>query len=472
MNKKWFYLILMAALIYLPACAAYEPEILNSESNQVEKAVYPTQEPETVDLRLPLVSDDEISAETASKPDQPKSPPLVLVEEFYQWYLAQSGEAIFTQRTYERHPALSDIFKSDLGYLLDSFVDKSGYDPFTCSQAILPGITFESVFTSGGNAYVLAQVIVDEEVRHYFVLQLGTGDGSWKIDAIHCPFDPKTAVIGFYTGYLGHITGGNDVEAGIELPVDSFEDGFFNNFFLVSEGYRSKINAVIQEAGSAGRMSDPILETQTLPYDLWVDPGQEGEDITARLTFGPQSARHYYLHLVQSPLFYWVIDSIEMVPVPTFDPEANPGFDTSDWQVFNSEDYHFSLKFPSNWTYQEADLTDIPPEDILKESYFLYPSWADENIPILWLNILEGSESDVMNYYVTENHQQARVNQHTIWVDRDHCETRYVFQHPENQNTWVIIGDSCPTMAGRESYAEELEAIIAPLLRTMAFSSN
>jgi hypothetical protein len=84
MNKRWFYLILMVALICLPACAAYEKDILNSVSNQVEKADNPTREPETEAVSLPQVSEDEISAETVSKPEQSKSPPLVLVEEFYE----------------------------------------------------------------------------------------------------------------------------------------------------------------------------------------------------------------------------------------------------------------------------------------------------------------------------------------------------------------------------------------------------
>ena len=83
-----------------------------------------------------------------------------------------------------------------------------------------------------------------------------------------------------------------------------------------------------------------------------------------------------------------------------------------------------------------------------------------------------GDESEIMNYYVTENHQRVEINGIKVGVDRDQFETRYVFQHPDLENTWIVIGDTSPGAEGREQYAQELDITIAPLLRSVIFGSN
>jgi hypothetical protein len=398
----------------------------------------------------------------------PQNPAILPVMDFYQWYFDRSGEEIFKERIYESHPALSEIFKSDLGYLLDSFERTAGYDPFICAQQTLPSLTFDPIFVSGSEAYTLGQVLIDDEVRHYFVVQLGKGEGDWKIDAIHCPFDPKTAAITFFTAYLGNISSGVDMEQGIDNPVNPIEDGFFDSFFLISDEYRQ----LIQETLDDGMVKDSILQTQTLPLSFWVEPGQEEQEITARLTYGPQSARYYILSLIQAPGYYWLIDDIEMEEIPSFDPLADIEVDTADWQVFDDAEYGFSFKYPQGWSINNADLSGMPQDDPMKKNFFFYPEWASENLPILWLNILDGTENDIMNYYVTEYHQRVQINENPVSVDSDRYGTRYVFQHPEIENIWIVIGDTSPRMPGREQYHEELGSIIAPLLQTVAFEVN
>jgi hypothetical protein len=214
------------------------------------------------------------------------------------------------------------------------------------------------------------------------------------------------------------------------------------------------------------------LAAQTHPQSFWVEPGQEGEMITVRLTFGPQSTRNYTLHLQQSPKYYWLVDTITTEEISLFDTLAHAEVDTSDWQVFVEEDYAISLKYPGDWSVQKADLSAMPPDDPMKKSFFFFPPWASADLPALWLNILEGTEAEVLNYYVTESHQRAQINAYEVWVDRDQGQTRFVFQNPEMENTWIIIGDNCSSIPGRERYAEELETMLAPLLRTVEFSSN
>ena len=469
MKIKYLSLLLVLMVVSLSACmpsvqtegasAGYSPETAKA-ALILEETAEPPSPPQDLKVNEQEQNLDQVNQENV---------PLALVEDFYEWYTSQPGEEMLIRRGYESHALLSDIFKSDVGYLLDSFVDQSGYDPFTCSQAILPGIEFAPVFVSGGEALLLAQVVDSGETRHYFVVHLGQGEGSWKIDAIHCPFEPATAAIAFYTGYLGHISGGMDMEMGVASPNSPFQDGFWGDFFLVSDQYRAEITQAAAEHDPEMGGSDPILDAQALPLRFWVQPGQTGADIEVSLTFGPYSTRRGVVHLVQSPLFYWIVDGIEMQDVPAFDPEAHPATDTSTWQAIEIEEYGFAFRVPGDWQPSAADLSQIPPEDPVKETHFFFPSWGQENLPALWASVLVGTEEQVMNYYVVESHQQIKINGQRVWVDRDQCETRFVFQHPAREDTWLVIGNNCPSLPGRQAYQQALELTLAPLLRSVAY---
>ena len=466
-------LLLVLLMLSLPACIPL---------TRVEHPVLDVT-PEEIEIERPSNEslEEKSSQKSISEQDAPAGAPvlgeeinpvLVMVEEFYQWIASQPAEEILVERSYEDQLFLSDIFKSDVGYLLDSFEDQSGYDPFTCSQAILPGIDFGPLFVSGGEALVMGQVIEGGETRHYFVVHLGTGEGSWKIDAIHCPFEPGTAAIGFYTAYLGTISSGKDMELGVELPQNPFADDFWTSFFLISDNFRAKIIQAFEGRNPELAGGDPVLEAQTLPVRFWVQPGQEGAEIEASLTFGPFSTRQVVLHMVKSPLFTWVVNDIEMEEIHAFDPEAHPEAETAEWQKFEIQDFGLTMKYPQGWRSAPADLSQMPPDDPLRQSHFFFPSWASDDLPALWINIIEGTESQVMNYYVIESRQQVNINEQNVWVDRDQCQMRFVFQHPNREDSWLIIGDNCPSLPGRERYQEVMDEILAPLLRSVSFNKN
>ena len=395
--------------------------------------------------------------------------PLSVVQSFYDWYLSQPQGEVLTKRTYESNPHISAIGKSDIGYLLESFDKQAGYDPFTCAQNLIPSLTFEPVFISAGEASALGYVEIDGNVEHYFVVQLGKSEGDWKIDAVRCPFDPQTTAIAFYTWYLGSIYQGVDASIGIETPRNPIVENLLKNSYLTSSLYLEQLNVEIQTMKENGGAYDPVLLSQSLPTQFWVEPGQEGNAITVRLTYGPQSVRYFIVHLVKSEKFYWVIDNIEPVEVPELAPLTNMEVDTSEWNVYQNERYQFSLQYPQNWKPKAADLSAMPGDNPVKEGVFFLANWADPNLPILWLHVLEGSEDQLNNYYVTENRQQIDISGQTVWVDRDRVETRFVFQNPKLENVWIVLSETGSSMAGRERYAEELNQFLWPLLRSVIF---
>ena len=414
-------------------------------------------------------SDPQSASPTPQSIQIDENGPLSVIQSFYDWYLSQPQGEVLTKRTYESNPHISDIGKSDIGYLLESFDTQAGYDPFTCAQNLIPSLTFEPVFISAGEASALGYVEIDGKVEHYFVVQLGKSEGDWKIDAVRCPFDPQTTAIAFYTWYLGSIYRGVDASLGIETPRNPMAENLLENSYLISSHYLENLNVEIQTMKENGGAHDPVLLSQSLPTQFWVEPGQEGDAITVRLTYGPQSARYFIVHLMKSEKFYWVIDDIEPVEVPEFDPLTNMDVETSEWKLYQNERYQFSLRYPQNWKPTAADLSAMPGDNPVKEGVFFLADWADPNLPILWLQVLEGSEDQLNNYYVTENRQRIDISGQPVWVDRDRVETRFVFGHPQLENVWIVIGETGSSLAGRERYAEELNQFLSPLLRTVSF---
>jgi hypothetical protein len=112
----------------------------------------------------------------------------------------------------------------------------------------------------------------------------------------------------------------------------------------------------------------------------------------------------------------------------------------------------------------------LPADDPVKSTtHFFAPGLNPDLGPVLWLDVFEGSEGQLINAYVTEVHQEQTLNGTTLWIDRERCNTRFVLRHPQRENTWIVIGDQCPSLPGNEGYARALEGVVDPLIGTVNF---
>lgn len=461
-------MLLILGLLVLAGCTPAQADppavalAVETQTPTQRPAALPTTEP-TVVSTLPPTDLPPVPEPTVD-PGSPRG----VVAAFYQWYLAQPQGQVMSQRTFFESPYLSDIFKSDTNFLLDSFKDTAGYDPFTCAQNSLPSLTVAQVFVSGGEAHALAEVVIEEQVKHYFVVTLSASESDWKIETVHCPRQPETTAYAFYTWYLGSIFGDQNVENGAEILHNPVAEETYRDFFLLTPRLINAITEEVETNRAAGGGVDPFLNAQTLPVRFVVQPVEAENAVTVRLDYGVRSARYHNLSLVEAPAG-WVINGIEHVEVPRFDPSANPGVDTTAWSEFRDEEYGFSFRYPEEWRAEAINLAGTPEEDLVKRGTFFFAPDLDPSVPLLWFNLLEGSEGQVINYYVTENHQEVEINGLRVWVDRETCSTRFVVPHPQRADTWLVFGDSCPTLPGREGYLEALDSLIAPLLRTVLF---
>ena len=199
MKEKLFAFWILIFLLVFQGCSSSIDEAGDDIGYPLQEALVPSTDEEDEQQAVESRVDAFPITKTELTVVDQQNPAIKPLIDFYQWYFEQPTGEVFRNRSYESQPQLSEIFKSDLGYLLDSFETTAGYDPFICAQQILPSITFDPVFVSGGEAYVLGQVQIEGEIRHYLVVQLGKGDGDWKIDAIRCPFEPMAAAIAFFT---------------------------------------------------------------------------------------------------------------------------------------------------------------------------------------------------------------------------------------------------------------------------------
>lgn len=445
-------------MLVLVACSPTSPNPLPTVAEQANFNPDPTSvESKPVELATATPSGSESTSREHT------SVPGSVAEAFYTWYFAQPQAEVINDRTYANSPYLSSIAVSDISYLLDGFKDSSGYDPFTCSQNSLPGLEIGPVFESGGEANVLATVQIDGQLRHYFVIQMSTSEGDWKVDAIRCSFDPTSAVVAFYTWYLGNIYADSDAQTPQATTSNPRAEGKLSEAFPVSSGFLERVNSAADEN------ADPIFFAQTVPYQVWVDPIAAGDQVAVRLTFGPQASLHYMVKVVQSAQLGWVVDDIQPVEWDSFDPSAHLEVDLSTWPTYRNPDFQFEIRYPAGWQISEADLSDMPADDPLELRLFFVPSWAEAHLPVLTLDILKTSEEGLSSYYPVENHQRVKINQQVVGVDRAGCDTRFIFQHPALEDTWIVVGDACSNQAGRERYAVELEKVLAPLLRSLQF---
>jgi hypothetical protein len=322
-------ILLIAAMLAgcVPAAAANpdgageaEPLVTVQAPTQAPEKSEPVVEPTGAPT---AVSAAPAAAAPTAQPTLDPDSPRATIEAFYAWYFSQPRGEVLTERSYNDYPHMTDIQKSDLNYLLDSFKDSSGYDPFVCAQNDLPSLTIAEMFISGGLAYALAEVIIDGQVQHYFVVTADRSEGPWKIGTIFCPRDPQTAAIAFYTWYLGYIYGDQNVENGGEILRNPLVDKAYRSSFLMSETFVNKIEAELAAMRASGGMADPILNAQNLPIRFTVQPLGTENLVAVRLDYDVRSARYHNLVLVET-WGGWIVDNIQHVEVARYTLEASP----------------------------------------------------------------------------------------------------------------------------------------------------
>jgi hypothetical protein len=127
---------------------------------------------------------DSTSGAPAAVPSDESTPPEVIVERFYEWYLdyARSEGNPLEDGAYRSSEYLSPSLIERVGGMLGSFAG-AAYDPFLCTQDLPEYVSVEEVSVSGG----IANVVVSSNFPDYsLTVELKLFEGEWKIDYILC----------------------------------------------------------------------------------------------------------------------------------------------------------------------------------------------------------------------------------------------------------------------------------------------
>jgi hypothetical protein len=414
-------------------------------------------------------------------PPAPQMPERVAAA-FYTWYLDYIGDRASDNF---RNPLVDQAYH-DAPYLTASFIghvdellaemraqDMGGYDPFLCAQDIPTEMTPDVVFARNGVASV---VMRSSFPNHLVTVDLRPEGDSWVISNITCAGNPAGIATAFYTWYLGYI--GDRASGDFRNPL---VDKAYQGHPLLAESFTQEVGSLLASFDRGGY--DPFLLAQDIPTDFSVDPGVVEETAVVHLQFGPSSAKHL-LVTVDARRQIVAIGENELLP------SSGPGEEMgqADLQnVYVSEAYSFSLRYPAGWVLQEEKMGGPGPDDWpVTAVMVLMPQDVadilnsrsgppDPTAPIIvapfQIEIVEGDAKDMERvYYNFSAGMPAKLNDlDVIILELEPGYTHIIYPHPYRPSTWIVITDWVTEFPGREIQGMTAAPVKQPLLSSLQF---
>jgi uncharacterized protein YceK len=268
-----------------------------------------------------------------------------------------------------------------------------------------------------------------------------------------------------------------------EEVVESFYDwhlGYPGNV-MVGRAYRSseyltqefieKVDEIIASFDKGGY--DPFLCAQDVPGDLVFDkavvsggeasvivhevwnPGTEYEAITDVLV---------NLRMMDGQ---WKISDIFCKG-----SEAREGDkQTTDWRVFRDDEYGFQIRYPAQWTIEEAKIEiesaggDIPIKRVVG---FGPEDWEDPVKPVS-IEVGVGSLEELQGMWPIEAADHTTINGYTVLIGEGmYGEVFCIFEHPTDPELRVVVRDYLP-MIGDVTGNENISNIVQQMASTFSF---
>lgn len=423
----------------------------------------------------------EMTANTAQAPAQ-------VVQAFYDWYLSYIGEPgsdtfrnPMVDKAYHDSPFLTAGFVQHIDELLAGWKEEYGgfvYDPILCAQDIPTEIVTEGTFVSDQTAAV---VVGSSFPNHVLTVDLRMADGRWQISNITCSMTPEGSAKAFYTWYLAAI--GDRASGEMHNPL---VEGTYRDSNLLTDAFIQKVEEMLASFDRGGY--DPILLAQDIPQAFSVDPGLTENTVVVHEMFGATSVQHLQVTMVQEGS-RWLIDDITEATAPQ---SAAPTGDTADWHTFVNDEYGFSFQFPAGWVVEKLDVAgpgmpddwpvvqvfQLMPPDVTEQQLERGGGPPDPTAPVIvapfTVEVLVGGQDAFNRRYVPASaSQEATFNGNRVIVEKEDPEytvVRYVFQHPDNCEVWVVVLDVVSEFPGREDQAQAVADVVTPMLNGFTFS--
>jgi len=176
------------------------------------------------------------------------------------------------------------------------------------------------------------------------------------------------------------------------------------------------------------------------------------------------------------------------------DPEStNPGpVIREGWQRFVNDTYGFALAYPSDWMTQSLAIQGpgTPDDWPMVENVMLFPAaWADRfaqsgppspgappTYPAATVEVIVGPEAQLRRVYPEPTTSESlERNGTTLTTEIDQVSeeiqlVRYVIQHPENPELWIIVNDMISGFPDRFKGNAAVAATVMPIVESMIFT--
>jgi hypothetical protein len=305
-------------------------------------------------------------------------------------------------------------------------------------------------------------------------------DDQWKINDILCnapgPLAPVTelphatspedAVQSFYAWYL--TSSAYDENTGERL--NPLADGRYASSPYLTEGLVQKVDAIVAAFDKGGY--DPFLCAQDVPESFSLgEPVVSGE--IARVAVRTSFEGHAFTVALLREAGGWKMSDV----LCEVDEAVEPSLEG--WQTFADDDYGFALRYPADWSYEEAELR--PPEETpdaekaLKRLLFFQPQDWDGVAPPLHVQVTEGSDDEFARLHVPpEATEELLIDGQKVVKEIEGLGSgleviRYVIPSPVNPNVRIVALDYISGFPERAEGNTDVVEVLPQLLHSFQF---
>jgi hypothetical protein len=405
-----------------------------------------------------------------------------IVESFYGWYLDYPGNAI-VDGAYRSSDYLSQEFVEEVDRIIASF-DKGGYDPFLCAQDVPGRTTFDEAVISGDEASVVVRQVwnpgTQPESSTELTVVLQKSGEPWKIHDILCSApdalapvtelpqatSPEEAVQSFYDWYLAS-------SAYVENTgerLNPLADGRYASSPYLTEGLIQKVEAIVAAFDKGGY--DPFLCAQDVPESFSLGELVVSGEI-ARVAVRTSLEGHAFSVALLREAGGWKMSDVLCEVNEAVEPSSEG------WQTFADDDYGFVLRYPADWSYEEAELQ--PPEETpdaekaLKRLLFFQPDDWNGAAPPLHVQVTEGNDEAYAKLHVPPDLTEVlsigdqKVVREVEGLGSDLEVIRYVIPSPANPNLRIVALDYISGFPERAEGNLDVVEILIQVLHSFQF---
>ena len=243
-----------------------------------------------------------------------------------------------------------------------------------------------------------------------------------------------------------------------EQVVESFYEWYlttdepYQSSGYLTQGLVAKVGEMIASLEGGG--ADPLLCAQDVPGDLSIEPAtvsRESANVPVTIIWNRDTEFESYSYVsvdLERLGGRWLIAQVWCLHgdplAPVNDPHTQPTT-IEGWQHFDDEAHGYHIQYPTDWTYDDAEIETPGESPIVRVVVFRHKGEGQPIAPVS-IEVGRGNWKELRGHWplaIKEPAETRIINSHVAIVGRGvGDELFYVFHHPSDPGLWVTIRDS------------------------------